>query len=386
MAKKVLFGVIALGIMLAILETFAWVTVQVVDRDDLFDHRQGVLSLLSAKGLARYVANGGDPVLGWHIAAPMVHHEDDCRGTPKTFTYTASGERAYTGYDPDNVAIITVGNSYTDGGEADDDDTYPAQLAELLGVSVANHGVSGYGPTQAFLALQQRAALHPEARIVILGIMYENTYRMVNSYRPVLYKTSSTYTLKPYMAGGALQPHPGEAAFADVESFKRYANAAFDHDFWAKPEARFPYSLALAQALTSNYFYLRKLQKLLREVGLSEYALTFRHDEIRLDLISLLNSLADFVLERGMQPVVVFIPRNLLDTESATEFIERNRDQMRPQLVLGDVGQAADIDWQQFNLREKEGDDICHPSAYGYRMIAEYVAELLKANSLVPAS
>jgi len=270
------------------------------------------------------------------------------------------------------------------GGEADDDDAYPAQLAGLLGVSIANHGVSGYGPTQAFLALQEKIHLHPEAQVVILGIMYENTYRMVNSYRPVLYDTSSTYTLKPYMAGGALRPHPGEAVFADVASFERYANAAFDHDFWAKPEAGFPYSLALVEALTSNYFYLRKLPKLLRELGLPEYALNFRHHEIRLNLISLLNSFADFVLDRGMQPVVVFIPRNLLDTESASGFIEQNRDQLRPQLLLGDVGQAAEIDWQQFNLREREGNDICHPSTYGYRMIAEYVAGLLAANGLVP--
>jgi hypothetical protein len=249
-------------------------------------------------------------------------------------------------------------------------------------VSVANQGVGGYGPTQAFLNLKKKLGLYPKARIAILAIMYENLYRMVNSYRPVLYSTSSNYTLKPFMADAEIRPHPGEAAFADIDAFKEYANRAFDTDFWAKPRAGFPYTIAIFKALGSNYFYLRKLQKQLRKLGLPEYMLAFQSEDIRLNLISLLNQYADFVMARGMQPVVIFIPRNRYDTQSASRFIEQNGRLLRKTLLIGDVAQAVDIDWEQFNLQEEKGDNICHPSVYGYRKIASYIADLLIANGL----
>ena len=385
MAKKLAFYLITLTFMLVILEGSAWVTALVVDSDDLFDHRDGVLARLNAADLAAFVKQGGDPVLGWEARGPAVRQEPNCRGSLKTYTYNDAGARVYTGFHPESAGIVIVGDSYTNGDEVNDDETYPAQLAELLGISVANQGVGGYGPTQAFLNLKKRTALYPKARIAILAIMYENLYRMVNAYRPVLYDTSSNYTLKPFMAGGEIRPHPGEVAFADLESFKTYANRAFDTDFWSKPKAGFPYAVALFKALDSNYFYLRKLQKQLRKTGLPEYLLAFQSEEIRLNLISLLSEYTDFVLAQGMQPVVIFIPRNRYDTQSASRFIEQNSRQLPAELLIGDVARAADIDWEQFNLQEEKGDDICHPSVYGYRKIAEYMADLLTANGLQPA-
>jgi hypothetical protein len=200
----------------------------------------------------------------------------------------------------------------------------------------------------------------------------------------VLYNTSSNYTLKPFMADGEIRPHPGEAAFADLASFKHFANEAFDTDYWAKPKAAFPYTIAIVKALGSNYFYLRKLQKQLRNLGLPEYALAFESKEIRLNLIGLLNKYTDFVVAQGLQPVVIFIPRNRYDTRSASRFIEQNGAQLHKALFVGDVAQATDIDWEQFNLREEKGDDICHPSVYGYRKIAAYMADFLIAKGLQP--
>ena len=44
-----------------------------------------------------------------------------------------------------------AGDSFTQGNEVSDQDTYPAELERILGVPTANLGVSGYGPDQALL-------------------------------------------------------------------------------------------------------------------------------------------------------------------------------------------------------------------------------------------
>lgn len=364
--------------MLALLEVFAYLTYLLVDSDDLFDHRASVLDRLNASDLETFVEKGGDPVLGWESRGPTVRKGEDCRGSAKTYTYNENGARIYKAFDTQKAEIVIVGDSYTDGEEVNDDEAYPARLADVLGVSVANQGVGGYGPTQAFLNLKKKIEIYPQARVTILAIMYENLYRMVNAYRPVLYSISSDYALKPFMAGGEIRPHPGVQAFANIVSFNRYANTVFDTDFWSKPKAGFPYTSSLFSALGSNYFYFRKLQKDFRKLGVPEYFLTFQSEEIRDNLVSLLNSYAEFAADQGLQPVVIFIPRNRYDTQSASRFIEQNRHLMNDQLLVGDVGRFADIDWDRFNLQKAEGDNICHPTPYGYLMIAEYIATLLK--------
>ena len=60
-------------------------------------------------------------------------------------------------------------------------------------------------------------------------------------------------------------------------------------------------------------------------------------------------------------------------------FIERNLEYFHGRLLVGDVG-TFDIDWDKYNmLNTQEANNIkfCHPSAYGHRKIAEYIADLL---------
>ena len=79
-------------------------------------------------------------------------------------------------------------------------------------------------------------------------------------------------------------------------------------------------------------------------------------------------------------------PRHTLEHDPVVKndriFVADNQGDFNPGLLIGDVG-SADIDWNEFNLEEKDNDNICHPSAYGYRMIAEYTADLLKVNKLL---
>ncbi len=380
--KKLLFYLLTTAIMLATLELYAFVITRLVDKENLFDHRDRVWAGLNEGDLARFSKNAADPVLGWHSHGPSVTAHLNCRGTRFVSSYDAAGARLYSGFDPAAVKIIAVGDSYTNGYEVDDDDTYPARLSALLGISVANHGVCGYGPTQSVLNFKKNAARYPHAEIVVLGIMYENLYRMLNSYQPVLYSSSSNYLLKPYMAGGRLIPNPGIGAYSNINRFRQAAEKAFDDDFWAKPRAGFPYLVSLGKSLSSNYFYYQKLQKALRILGVPEYLLMFESEAVQLNLVSLLNQYAQLAKELGLRPIVIFIPNNRRDTASAAKFIDRRRPEIDSDLLMGDVGRFSDIDWLKFNLEQEGGDDICHPSPYGYQMIADYIAGFLRAHNV----
>jgi lysophospholipase L1-like esterase len=96
----------------------------------------------------------------------------------------------------------------------------------------------------------------------------------------------------------------------------------------------------------------------------------------------LLDQYAAFAESRGLAPVVVFIPQNRLDTASASRFVDANAMLLDPDLVLADVG-TAQIAWDRFNLEEPGSNNICHPTPYGYREIAEHVAEVLRRAGLV---
>jgi len=377
MLKKSFFYIILIGLVVVAAEVFSFLVYFVIDKGVLYDHREAVMHVLNREDLSEFAANRADPVLGWNQSGPEVYSTNNCAGVAVEATYNAAGARTYPGYVEHSATIITVGDSYTNGSEVGDEAAYPARLANLLGTSVANHGVSGFGPVQSFLDLEQNIHRYPQARAVVLGIMYGDIYRMMNSYRPVLIRGSAMlYGLKPYMAGGHIQPHPGKQVLNDFDSFRAYANHAFDTDFWAKPEFRFPYSLSLLRGVNSNYFLHMQFEKKLHNVGIPEYALAFRSGDILEELFALLEQYAAFARQKGLKPAVVFIPRNGNDTQSAAKMIDANRSRFPRGLLVGDVGNAA-VDWDRFNLTSADDGSHCHPSAYGYQKIAEYVADLL---------
>jgi hypothetical protein len=385
MIKKIAFYFIMAAITLCLVELSSFVIVQLVDRDDFFDSRDIVFARLNDADLAEFKAKSADPVMGWRWHGPLEREEKNCLGDTIQYQYDAAGAREYPGFDAATTEVVVVGDSYTNGDEVSASDAFPARLAQLLGVSVANHGVGGYDPTQSLLNLQENIVRYPQAKVAVMVIMYENLYRMMNSYRPVLYTASSDYTLKPYMAGGHMVPHPGAAVFDSLEQFEAAARHSFDNDFWAKPVAKFPYSLALGRSLASNYFYFRKLQRAVSRLGKPEYSQIFNADDIKLNLVALLNQYASMASDWGVQPVAIFVPRNRLDTSSASAFIAQNRAAIDARLLLGDVAKFPGVDWVKFNTQEKNSDNICHPSVYGYQTIADYIAGFMRDNRIWPA-
>ena len=64
MIKNLIFYLVMLGIMLVLLEGFAFLAAHFVDRDDLFEERQSVFARFNEADLATYQIKSADPVTG----------------------------------------------------------------------------------------------------------------------------------------------------------------------------------------------------------------------------------------------------------------------------------------------------------------------------------
>src|SRR5262249_13314427 len=101
---------------------------------------------------------------------------------------------------PDNGLIIAVGDSFTFGDQVSDSETWPADLERLLGMTVLNGGVFGYGVDQSYLrAIQLIEKYKPS--VVIFSFIADDINRTQLSER--------TGVPKPYFVynGGNVELH-----------------------------------------------------------------------------------------------------------------------------------------------------------------------------------
>jgi hypothetical protein len=198
----------------------------------------------------------------------------------------------------------------------------------------------------------------------------------MNAYRPVLYDRADPLAFLPHMRDGRLQPHPGREVPQDEATLVAHIEASFDDDFWAKPRRRFPYTLALVRGMGSHYFRLRTVQRTLSKAGRPEYGMSYATPAIRDNLFALLDRYAALAASRGLAAVVLFVPRNRFDTESVQRLLAEEGARFPAGLTVVDVA-GGEVDWSRFNLEDPADGNVCHPSAYGYRVIAERLAAAL---------
>lgn len=339
-----------------------------------FDRRAEVLDKLTEASLAAYRDGVASPVLGW-VPRPGTETERNCAGRDWSATVTGDLRRANgpAAAAAGSIAILTAGDSYTFGAEVDDGETFPARLEQLLGVPVANLGVSAYDPLQAVLRLEQELPHYPNARALVLGIMYENLLRLENSFRSVYVLASPTaYTFKPYARDGSIRGVPRGDPWRDVATATAAINEAFDTDFWAKPGRAFPYTRALARVFASNEFLFRLHDAIdpLRGVPRRDYAV--RHPEIRRNLAAVLQRFAG-VGQAAMKRVVLLIPQNGADFPSRGLVEAMVRAASPPGMALASAGEG--LDPAQYNIGRT---GRCHPSPYGYAAIADAAAAALR--------
>lgn len=115
----------------------------------------------------------------------------------------------------ENKPIITLGDSFTFGGDVNDEETWPFHLEQLLRYPVLNAGLSRAGLDQSFLRLDRllKSGLHP--KVVILSITPLNISRTTLTHQEA--STSLQPRPKPYfelLKDQTLVPHlPGGKNF-----------------------------------------------------------------------------------------------------------------------------------------------------------------------------
>ena len=370
-AKVVVINLVFVAVAL---ELGAFVSFQ-IDPHKFFSHEQytfrrieKVDGQLFLSGVAKI-----DPILGWTGPLDRTRTIHDCTYDDHPASYDTNGARRYPGYDKRLASILLIGDSYTQGDEVSDSDTISGVLKRKYDLNTINLGVNGYGPYQAILKYRDRARHYPEVRIVVLGIMYEMIFRMANSYQPAYYSTtSSVFGFKPYFHNGS--EHAMPEIPTEMPGFKNLVRQTIANDYWAKPKAKFPFSVAFLRSLSSNLI-LHNVQGTIGRFSGAEYRDAYMQSSLGQDLLRLLKLFEREARSKGHIPIVYFIPRNGKDTSTPENWIEKHR-QALGSLVVRNV--SGNIDWRKYNQKPNR----CHPSEYGYEKIADGLAELLRTYEL----
>lgn len=142
-------------------------------------------------GESRYVTH--DPDLGWTIKPNG--------SSASLYQANSQGIRAQRNYpevpDPDMIRVATFGDSFTEGYEVKNEETWQAQLEDLdRRFEVLNFGVRGYGVDQAYLRFVKHGVKY-KPTVVIIGFMSENILRSVNVFRPFYLRETNLPMTKP---------------------------------------------------------------------------------------------------------------------------------------------------------------------------------------------
>jgi hypothetical protein len=196
-----------------------------------------------------------DPVLGWTDRPSSVHV--DGYTTIEHGIRTNFGETAIR-----RGGILAVGDSFTEGWEVKDRESWPAVLERLTHAPVLNGGVGGYGTDQIVLRAERLLPII-KPKILIVGFLEQDIFRAGHSVfgAPKPYFTLENGELR-YHPPKLIEPRPSNRALATIAYGIREAlgySAAADYLF-----AR----------LNPNYWYSDGMQDLYTRVGIDEVAVT----------------------------------------------------------------------------------------------------------------
>lgn len=370
-ARSTYFAGAILLIWLACLELAVGISSAIAPK--LFGQTRSVLSAIEAidpKRFAKFSAHARGTPAVWSVVAGN-HKTESCLGETFDATYDAAGARVYPGYEAQSATALLIGDSYTAGDEVGNEHTIAAHLYKNTGIVSANLGVGGYSPLQAVLNFEMRAKNFPSAEVVVLGIMYENIRRNVNSYIAVFTGAEGVLGIRPYVRDGTIRLVP-EEVYDSLDNFKAYAKTAVHADFWASPLPSFPYTLVLVDLMRSGSFWLRNKSRVLKQFG-RQYASDYANPELTEALGIVVNRFGESARSAKLRPVVIFFPQNRHDLQAPSLWIEEHRKLHGNRTDLR-VMESGHVDWARYNQKP---DGSCHASSYGYDMISKAYAKAL---------
>ncbi|MFT5121809.1 MAG: hypothetical protein ACI9TH_001734 [Kiritimatiellia bacterium] len=213
--------------------------------------------------------------------------------------------------------ITTYGDSYTEGDEVQDHETWQTYLSSNLQANVLNYGLNGYGTDQAYLRFKK---YHPKLKteVAVLCLITENINRCLNVYRPFYAATSGAYLPKPRFllkdGGNVLLPNPLHSA-AELDRLKdpSFFEEMGKHDRWynidGKPEFAFPYLRLWGSPYIWTVLKSQREGAELKQVNLRPWEVdTWKDSEAQAIMF---NIFSDFVADAkamGVTPVIAVIP------------------------------------------------------------------------------
>lgn len=326
-----------------------------------------ILDGLDESDLESYLAGDYHPVLGWDNEPDTSTTENNCMGEPWTESFGPDGARS-SPLEFDSILIASYGDSYVKGGEVNDDQTWQYQLSEDIDQGVKNYAVGAYGTDQALL----KAKLHIEEGrvypITVLGINEQNVRRVVNLFRPFLYRTASAkLSFKPGLGceddncvaiENLLKP-----GIQTIDQVKAIAREAQKWDYWARhrPTFEYPWSANLFKLVRLGIAYVTE-----------DVREPLWHEPEGIAAMHLIVSeFRDSVRQAGSLPVILFIPHSA-SNGSRPSYLEFKKQvsEKYPDLLVLDVSET-EFDPQKFRLKPAN----CHPSEYGHSVIAKTVRD-----------
>ena len=148
---------------------------------------------LDKNGLKKFFNSSYDPKLGW-VRKPNTTGKERGQKGEITFHIDSFGARQNS-HQTGKPEIAAFGDSYVFARQVEDDETWEAQLSEMIGRDVMNFGVGNYGADQGLIRYE-RTDLPEEVNIAVLGFVPETICR-VHSYWKHYLEFGNTFAFKP---------------------------------------------------------------------------------------------------------------------------------------------------------------------------------------------
>ena len=284
--------------------------------------------------------------------------------------------------------MTTYGDSFTEGDEVEDDQTWQTAMSARLQANVLNQGHNGYGTDQAFLRFKLLHEKYPTP-MVALCLISENINRCVNVYRPYYNGEPGAYLPKPRFlleeGRNVLQPNPMKS----VDDLHRLTDPDFyelmgKNDRWynvdGKPTFGFPYSRLLFSKYIWTVLSAQARGEVLNQIGIRPgEGDTWTDPEARKIMLNIIDDFFAEAEAKGTRPVLVYIPMEHEVVEVREGGVPNAARIVREHCAVKKYRLFDGL--PVFAESEHDPDDLfgfTHPSRIGTRLFGEAFADYVE--------